>query len=106
MSPIRTDTFDLGGLRLTSGEGRRLDLDVRIEPFSLAGEKYPVLLKVYGGPHARMVEDARDGYVMDQFYADAGFVVVRSDTGDRVGAPPETYAQMVDTVVAPAVAAG
>lgn len=42
MSPIRTDTFDLGGLRLTSGEGRRLDLNVAIEPFSLAGEKYPI----------------------------------------------------------------
>lgn len=42
MSPIRTDTFDLGGLRLTSGEGRRLDLYVAIEPFSLAGESYPV----------------------------------------------------------------
>lgn len=42
MSPLRTDTFDLGGLRLTSGEGRRLDLHVAIEPFSLAGESYPV----------------------------------------------------------------
>jgi uncharacterized protein len=42
MSPLRTDTFDLGGLRLTSGEGRRLDLNVAIEPFSLAGEAYPV----------------------------------------------------------------
>src|SRR5579884_3141291 len=42
MSPIRTDTFDLGGLRLTSGEGRRLDLHVAIEPFSLGGERYPV----------------------------------------------------------------
>ena len=42
MSPLRTDTFDLGGLRLTSGEGRRLDLHVAIEPFSLAGEAYPV----------------------------------------------------------------
>ena len=40
---------------------------------------YPVLLKVYGGPHAVMVTDARDGYVMDQWYADAGFIVVRSD---------------------------
>lgn len=39
---MRTDTFDLGGLRLTSGEGRRLDLHVAIEPFSLAGETYPV----------------------------------------------------------------
>jgi dipeptidyl-peptidase-4 len=41
--------------------------------------RYPVLLKVYGGPHAVMVEDARDLYVMDQWYADAGFVVVRAD---------------------------
>jgi uncharacterized protein len=42
MSPLRTDTFDLGGLRLTSGEGRRLDLNVAIEPFSLAGDSYAV----------------------------------------------------------------
>ena len=42
MSPLRTDTFDLGGLRLTAGEGRRLDLHVAIAPFSLAGETYPV----------------------------------------------------------------
>jgi len=41
--------------------------------------RYPVLLKVYGGPHAVTVEDARDLYVMDQWYADAGFIVVRSD---------------------------
>jgi dipeptidyl-peptidase-4 len=49
-------------------------------------KKYPVLLKVYAGPHARMVEAMRDGFVMDQWYADAGFIVVRSDgrgTPDR-----------------------
>jgi dipeptidyl-peptidase-4 len=40
---------------------------------------YPVLLKVYAGPHAQYVDAARDGYVMDQWYADAGFIVVRSD---------------------------
>jgi uncharacterized protein len=39
---MRTDTFDLGGLRLTAGEGRRLDLHVAIDPFELAGETYPV----------------------------------------------------------------
>jgi dipeptidyl-peptidase 4 len=44
-----------------------------------AGTKYPVLLKVYGGPHAQTVVDALDTYVMDQWYADAGFIVVRSD---------------------------
>lgn len=38
--PLRTDAFDLGGLRLTSGEGRRLELTVGIEPFELAGERY------------------------------------------------------------------
>lgn len=36
------DTFDLSGLRLTSGEGRHLDLDVRIEPFELGADAYPV----------------------------------------------------------------
>jgi DUF177 domain-containing protein len=42
MSPLRTDTFDLGGLRLTAGEGRRLGLHVPIGTFSLGGESYPV----------------------------------------------------------------
>ncbi|MBA3396568.1 MAG: prolyl oligopeptidase family serine peptidase [Deltaproteobacteria bacterium] len=41
--------------------------------------RYPVLLKVYGGPHVVTVTAARDSYVMDQWYADAGFIVVRSD---------------------------
>lgn len=39
---LRTDMFDLGGLRLTSGEGRRLDLQVDIEPFALGGQRYAV----------------------------------------------------------------
>lgn len=40
--PLRTDTFDLGGLRLSSGEGRRLEVHVGIDPFELAGERYAV----------------------------------------------------------------
>lgn len=39
---LRTDTFDLGGLRLTTGEGRRLQLYVAIDQFKLGGERYPV----------------------------------------------------------------
>lgn len=39
---LRTDTFDLGGLRLTTGEGRRLELQVAIDPFQLGGETYTV----------------------------------------------------------------
>ena len=41
--------------------------------------RYPVLLKVYGGPHVLTVDAALDTYVMDQWYADAGFIVVRTD---------------------------
>jgi uncharacterized protein len=36
----RADSFDLSGLRLTSGEGRRLDLDVAMEGFEIGGESY------------------------------------------------------------------
>ncbi len=36
------DSFDLAGMRLTSGEGRRLDVGVRFEPFELGGETYVV----------------------------------------------------------------
>lgn len=39
---LQTDSFDLGGLRLASGEGRRLELHVSIPSLSLGGEPYPV----------------------------------------------------------------
>lgn len=35
-------SFDLGGLRLASGEGRRMDLEVVIDPFTLGEERYTV----------------------------------------------------------------
>jgi uncharacterized protein len=37
-----TDTFDLGRLRLTTGEGRKLDLYAAIDPLELGGERYDV----------------------------------------------------------------
>jgi DUF177 domain-containing protein len=36
----QTHDFDLAGLRLAAGEGRRLQLDVPIEPLLLGGERY------------------------------------------------------------------
>ena len=47
--PQRTDVFDLARLRLTSGEGRRLDLHVAVEPFAFGGQTYaadPALVAV------------------------------------------------------------
>ncbi len=38
----RTDKFDLGRLRLTSGEGRRLELTVSLGRFEFASEHYAV----------------------------------------------------------------
>jgi uncharacterized protein len=40
--PQRTDTFELGRLGLTSGEGRRLDLHAAIAPFDYGGQRYEV----------------------------------------------------------------
>jgi uncharacterized protein len=37
-----THDFDLAGLRLTAGEGRRLELDVPVEPILLGAEAYTV----------------------------------------------------------------
>jgi uncharacterized protein len=37
-----TDTFDLIGLRMTSGEGRKLELTVAIDPFELGQGTYTV----------------------------------------------------------------
>src|SRR5918995_4433251 len=36
----RTETFDLGQLKLSSGEGRRLELDVPLEAFDFGGQSY------------------------------------------------------------------
>ena len=62
--------FDLGSLRLRTGEGRRLGLDVRIEPIALGSERYaaepervPVVLDV-----SRMTGD---GYALRLRFAAA-----------------------------------
>src|SRR4051812_27947607 len=38
----RTDTFDLGRLGLSSGEGRRLELGVSVDGFEFGGQRYEV----------------------------------------------------------------
>jgi uncharacterized protein len=38
----RADEFDLGGLRLNAGEGRRIELSVGIDPLELGGERYEI----------------------------------------------------------------
>ena len=50
--------------------------------------RYPVVLRLDGAPDGKGVLDALDTYALDQWYADQGFIVVRSDgrgtvNGDR-----------------------
>jgi uncharacterized protein len=87
--PARTDSFDLSRLRLTAGEGRRLELEVALEPLDFAGETYavtpaavPAVLDIskmtHGGyalrlrfevavegPCMRCLQPARPGFAVD-----------------------------------------
>jgi DUF177 domain-containing protein len=40
--PQRTEIFDVGRLMLSSGEGRRLELDVPVDGFDFGGQRYTV----------------------------------------------------------------
>ena len=86
---LRTDSFELSGLHLSSGEGRRLELFASLGPYELAGERYdvepeliPVLLDVsrttgegyalrirfeaeLAGPCMRCLEPARSAFAVD-----------------------------------------
>jgi uncharacterized protein len=37
-----TDTFDLGALRLSSGEGRQVEFDVPVDGFDFGGQRYSI----------------------------------------------------------------
>jgi dipeptidyl-peptidase 4 len=51
---------------------------VRPENFNRHG-RYPVILRVYAGPGHQMVRATPRGYLLDQWMADHGFIVVRID---------------------------
>jgi dipeptidyl-peptidase-4 len=42
-------------------------------------KKYPVIIDVYGGPGQNKITQAAKGYLMDQWLADQGFIVVSID---------------------------
>lgn len=42
-------------------------------------KKYPVLVDVYGGPHHLHVQASKNRWLLDQWYADQGFIVVAID---------------------------
>lgn len=63
---------------VTVGERELRAVVVRPRNFE-PGRRYPVLVEVYGGPRHRVVTADAHRYLLDQWYADHGFVVVSVD---------------------------
>ncbi|HEV3339001.1 MAG TPA: DPP IV N-terminal domain-containing protein [Pirellulales bacterium] len=60
--------------------GQRVLRAAIIRPRSFVkGAKYPVIVHVYGGPHALTVNSSPRGSVLQQWLADQGFVIVSLD---------------------------
>ena len=57
--PAQTHDFDLAGLRLTAGEGRRLTLQVPIDPLLLGGEPYAAAPVARSGRLCGLAHDRR-----------------------------------------------
>ena len=49
------------------------------------GRKYPVIVQVYGGPHAQSVRNVWSGLTMDQVYAHHGFAIWQLDNRGTSG---------------------
>jgi dipeptidyl-peptidase 4 len=58
------------------------------DPPPTGGERLPVLLDPYGGPHHRQVLAARDRYLVAQWFADQGFAVLVTDGRGTPGRGP------------------
>jgi dipeptidyl-peptidase 4 len=65
---------------LKSSDGKA-DLYYKIyQPKNLVpGKKYPVIVNVYGGPHAQLVTNSWQGLNMTQYYLQQGYVVFQLD---------------------------
>jgi uncharacterized protein len=102
------DEFDLGGLQLNVGEGRRVELGVRIEPLVLGAERYavepenvPVTLEVSrmtGSGYALRLrlKAALEGSCMRCLKQAAPEVEVEAREVDRPGAGEELESPYVD----------
>jgi DUF177 domain-containing protein len=102
------DEFDLGGLRLSVGEGRRLELSVHVDPLVLGGEPYeiepervPVALEVSrmnGSGYAMRLRlaAALTGQCMRCLKAASPRVEVEAREVDRPGGGEELESPYVD----------
>jgi len=67
-----------GAIKSTDGKA---DLYYKLyQPKNLIpGKKYPVIVNVYGGPHAQRVTNSWQGFTMTQYYIQQGYIVFQLD---------------------------
>ena len=65
------------------------------------GEKLPVLMDPYGGPHAQRVLSARSAWLTSQWFADQGFAVVVADGRGTPGCGPAHERAVAGDLAAP-----
>jgi dipeptidyl-peptidase 4 len=88
-SHAETPVIDVNVTLLRAGErdlATALLLPHGFDPES--GQKLPVLMDPYGGPHAQRVTSAYNGYLTSQWFADQGFAVIVSDGRGTPGRGP------------------
>jgi dipeptidyl-peptidase-4 len=69
---------------LLRSQGRQIATAVLL-PHDHDGERLPVLLDPYGGPHAQRVVRSHDTFLTSQWFADQGFAVVVADGSGTPG---------------------
>ena len=75
-NPVRRPVVDL----VEIGSGERKFRAAVVFPHNYDVKKrYPVILDVYGGPHHLHVQATESRWLLDQWYADQGFMVVAID---------------------------
>jgi dipeptidyl-peptidase-4 len=68
---------------------REIRTAVLLPSWHQPGQRLPVLLDPYGGPHAQRVVKARSAYLTSQWFAEQGFAVVVADGRGTPGRGPE-----------------
>ncbi len=71
--------FDVNIEFLRVGDVREYDAYIIRPRDFVAGRKHPVIVSVYGGPHSKTVGATKSRYILQQWFADHGFIVVQFD---------------------------
>jgi dipeptidyl-peptidase-4 len=97
------DAPDTQGTSATAAEPRGPRTAVLLPTDHRPGQRLPVLMDPYGGPHAQRVLAARGAYLTSQWFADQGFAVVVADGRGTPGRGPSYERAVAGDLATPAL---